>query len=469
MVKVYIDWNVMSGMKNGHFPELCQIIEKSNNLLLLYSTSHIGDILASYSEDESQKKIIEEDLKFITNLINDLCAFTYKDKMFIDYTSPKELLKERIESASLFDDFNIDSLFKSIEEDENLKGIFAPYIKLLKSFPLEDSFKEAFNQPESAEMMNRMFPGLKNEMTMDGYFKAFGKMYKDLNEKEDYKHLREDVQKIGINSGHFNQGKNPFELIDRASEKFGLSNFDSKQYFSKNKNVPEWFNEITDAYLKLDMYGYKSDKIKVTEKKKSTFKNTVEDAQHSAFASRCEFYITQDERNFKKTKAVFKELEIITYVLKPTEFVDFYRENLDYSGFDEHMENVIDIIKKGEGFQRVDYEESDDCILVHHSQKFIFDFFNRIMLPKGKNDSDTLFMLTKDNPSKLYYIVQNELEGMIKILVDRLGPDDNGNSYYQFDEIKEKEWPGRIWTFDSITIKLIRLNGWFQFYYFTNN
>ena len=57
MVKVYIDWNVMSGMKNGHFPELCKIIEKSNNLLLLYSTSHIGDILASYSEDENQKKL----------------------------------------------------------------------------------------------------------------------------------------------------------------------------------------------------------------------------------------------------------------------------------------------------------------------------------------------------------------------------------------------------------------------------
>ena len=101
----------MSGMKNGHFPELCKIIEKSNNLLLLYSTSHIGDIFSSYSEDENQKKIIEEDLEFITKLTNDLCAFTYKDKMFIDYTSPKELLKERIESASLFDDFSIDILF----------------------------------------------------------------------------------------------------------------------------------------------------------------------------------------------------------------------------------------------------------------------------------------------------------------------------------------------------------------------
>ena len=91
------------------------------------------------------------------------------------------------------------------------------------------------------------------------------------------------------------------------------------------------------------------------------------------------------------------------------------------------------------------------------------------MLPIGKNDSDTLFVLSKDHPSKLYYTVQNELKGMIKILVDQLGADDSGNLYYQFDEIKEKEWPGRIWTFDSITIKLTRLNGWFQLYYFTNS
>jgi len=46
MIKVYLDWNIMSGMKNNHFQELHNIILNRDKFLLLYSTSHIGDIFA---------------------------------------------------------------------------------------------------------------------------------------------------------------------------------------------------------------------------------------------------------------------------------------------------------------------------------------------------------------------------------------------------------------------------------------
>ena len=45
------------------------------------------------------------------------------------------------------------------------------------------------------------------------------------------------------------------------------------QYFDKTKNAPEWFNDITNEYVKLDMHGFKADKVKVTDKEKNTFKN----------------------------------------------------------------------------------------------------------------------------------------------------------------------------------------------------
>lgn len=469
MVKVYIDWNVMSGMKSNRYPELNSIVKDNKNLLLLYSTSHIGDIYASYSENEDQKKIIEEDLDFISSLTNNLCAFIFKDKLIFDYHSPNELLEERIESSQLFKDFSIDSLFESCEGDGEISKLVTPFKDLLSSFSLEDGFKEAFNNPESTETMNKMFPGLKDDMTMSGFFKAFGKMYNNLNNTEDYKYLRDTVQKIGVNSGHFNEGKNPFDIIDSAYQKFGINDFNSSQYFVNNKNAPLWFNEITNEYLKLDMHGYKADKIKVTQKKKQTFSNTTEDSSHSAFASRCEFYITHDDRNYKKTKAVFKQLEIGTYVFKPDEFINFYKWNLDYEGFDQHFNNIVEIIKKGEGFHKIEYKDKEDFILVHYSEKFMFNFFNKVMLPQGNDDSDTLFILSKDHPAKTFYTVQNELDGMIKILVDKLGVDDNGNSYYQFDEIKNEEWVGRIWSLNGSIVKLTRLNGWFQLYYFLDD
>ena len=91
-------------------------------------------------------------------------------------------------------------------------------------------------------------------------------MFHNMNETEDYKDLRNMVQQIGVNSGHFNENKNPFEIIDNAYKKTGVENFNVDQYFDKTKNAPEWFNDITNEYVKLDMHGFKADKVKVTDK-----------------------------------------------------------------------------------------------------------------------------------------------------------------------------------------------------------
>lgn len=48
MIKVYLDWNVMSGMKNNHFQKLNDVILNKDKFLLLYSTSHIGDIFPAH-------------------------------------------------------------------------------------------------------------------------------------------------------------------------------------------------------------------------------------------------------------------------------------------------------------------------------------------------------------------------------------------------------------------------------------
>ena len=46
-------------------------------------------------------------------------------------------------------------------------------INLLKSISLEEPFKQAFENPESAKQMEQMFPGLKDNLTMEGFFKSF--------------------------------------------------------------------------------------------------------------------------------------------------------------------------------------------------------------------------------------------------------------------------------------------------------
>lgn len=467
MIKVYLDWNVMSGMKNNHFQELNDIILNKDKFLLLYSTSHIGDIFASIKDhSEQEQKIIREDLDYITHLTDDLCLVNNSKEVVLSSYQPGELLDDRIREAPLFEDFSIDNLFKSIEGDDALNGMVNSLKNLIVSIPLEDAFKEAFENPESAVMLDKMFPGLKEDKTMNGFFKSFGKMFHNLNEKEDYKDLRNIVQQVGVNSGHFNENKNPFEVIDNAYKKTGIENFNVAKYFDKTKNAPEWFNDITNEYVKLDIHGFKADKVKVTDKEKNTFKNTTEDASHSAFASRCEFYITNDDKNYQKTKAVFQKLGVYTIVLKPNEFMEYYNSFLVINNFDDHFRGVIDEMQKVENFQEQRYESGESFGWVNYTSHYFFNFFNKIMIPKPEIN-DAMFILGKESPSKSYIISHQELEAMLRLFTDKLGIDANGKSYYESGEINNEEnWIGRSWETNIGQINIKRLNGWFQMYFF---
>ena len=467
MIKVYLDWNVMSGMKNNHFPVLNDIIINKEKFLLLYSTSHIGDIFASIkNHSDEEQKLIKEDLDYITSLTDDLCLVNNSKEVSLSRYEPGELLDDRIREAPIFSDFSLDNLFSSFDEDDSMNGIVSSLKNMLLSMPLDSAFKEVLNNPESAEMLDKMFPGLKDNPTMEGFFKSFGKMFQNLNEKEDYKDLRAMVQQIGVNNGHFNENKNPFEVIDKAYEKKGLEKFDVDKYFDKTKNAPAWFNDITNEYVLLDMHGFKADKVKVTEKEKNTFKNTTEDASHAAFASKCEFYVTSDDKNYHKTKAVYQKLNIHTIVLKPNEFIDYYNSFLNIHSFDEHFKLIIELMKSGENFQDKFYKNNEQFGWVSYTPQYFFNFFNRIMVPKPSDDN-ALFILGKDNPSDNYMIAQEEIEATIKMFSDKLSIDKYGKSNYEVEEIKDNEdWIGRSWETNVGLIEIKRINGWFQMYFY---
>lgn len=470
MIKVYLDWNVMSGMKNNHFPELTDIIINKEKFLLLYSTSHIGDIFASIkNHSEEEQKLIQEDLDYITKLTDDLCLVNNSKEVTLNAYEPGELLDDRIREAPLFEDLSLDNLFSSIDADNQMFGIVNSMKNMIASIPLDLAFKEAFENPESAEMLNKMFPGLKEDQTMNGFFKSFSKMFHNMNETEDYKDLRNMVQQIGVNSGHFNENKNPFEVIDNAYNKIGVENSNFDKYFDKTKNAPEWFNDITNEYVKLDMHGFKADKVKVTDKEKNTFKNTTEDASHSAFASRCEFYITNDDKNYHKTKAVFQKLGVYTIVLKPNEFIQYYNSFLNVNNFDDHFRSIIYEMKRVENFQEQRYESGESFGWVNFTSQYFFNFFNKILIPNPEVN-EGLFILGKESPSKSYIISQREIEAMLKLFADKLGLDINGKSYYEVGEINNNDdWSGRTWEANIGQIIIKRLNGWFQMYFFPPN
>ena len=144
MIKAYFDWNVMAQMKNGLHKELLEIVFNNGKLFIPYSTSHIGDIFASFKENNEQAELINKDLEFISKLTKNTFLFNTGTDVIIDFAHPKDYYDQKVEEKDHFKDLSIDGLFRHFEEDELTRDLVKPYLNLLKNIPLDSVFKDAF-------------------------------------------------------------------------------------------------------------------------------------------------------------------------------------------------------------------------------------------------------------------------------------------------------------------------------------
>jgi hypothetical protein len=459
MIKTYFDWNVLSQIKNGDHTELKEIILDNEKLFIPFSTSHIGDIFSSFKETSTQKEYIESDLNFISELTKNKCLMNTGKDVILDFYPPKELFDQRIEEKDLFNDLSLDGLMNIFEQDDLTKSIGKSLINLLKSIPLDESLKQAFENPESAEQMNKMFPGLKENPTMEGFFKSFSQMNLNLNESDGYQELRKTVQGgMGINRDKIFDSKNPYKIIDDKYKKIGTN---PNQFIDNSKNAPEWFNEITNEYLLLDMHGYQEDKVNIKKGRKETFKNTTEDAFHAAFASTCNFYIINDNKSYKKTKLIYEKLGINTIVFKPSEFVEYYQKYLDIKEVVLNFRIPFEIIKTAEFYEEV---METATLRTYYVPFFFFGFFNKIMVLIPNDGSETLILLSQNGPSN-HRVYSMEIQHLYKQLCEILGDDIENLGQIKDEEFKKDVWVGRKWKLDEITFRLTRPNGHFQLYF----
>lgn len=467
-MKLYIDWNVLNGIKNGRFKELEQIIRQPEKFVIIYSTSHISDIASSYS-DEKENPNIESDLDFLAELTDSLCVFNNGKDIVIQQNDPFYLFENEIENKNLIDDFSFNSIFNILDDDNENAELVTPLKTMLQSLPVDGLFKEAFENPESSELMNSMFPGLKDNPTFEGLFNAMGNMLENLNEQEGYKDLKTPFKHLNINKGKLTSpDNNPFDILNEAYKKMGIEESPlEKDYYEKGKNAPVWFDDITSSYISLDMHGFHSDEVKVNEKKKMTFKNTTQDSFHTAFATTCDIYITNDKKNYQKAKAIFNKYNISTYIFKPDDFLTFYRENLEKVDFNTSWSKFIDVTKSGNFYDVSDKNNPDDLNQIHISAFNYFGYFNRIHLFNSDVDKHSFnVMFGKELPSNCLGVFYKEIKQMIKIIVDHLGTDSNDKGYFDESEIDEdNHWDGRIWDFDKFQYKLVQDKRYFQFYY----
>lgn len=447
-------------MKNGKHTELKELVLNNENLLIPFSTSHINDISSSFKKTPKQQEYINSDLEFISSITNEYCLFNNGKGIVLDHYPPKELFEQNISDKNTLNDISIDGLLKNFEDDELTKSLIKPMFDLLKSIPIEESFKQAFETPESSEVMEKMFPGLKENPTIDGFFKSFSKMNFNLNELDGYKDLRKTVQSgTGINRDKIFDTENPFEFIQKTYDKLG---FNPENFYPEYKNAPKWFDNITNTYLKLDMHGYQEDTVNIKKGRKETFKNTTDDAFHAAFASTCNIYVVNDNRSYKKTKKVFEELKINTRVFKPNEFLDFYKRFLDYNNPIIDLRIMQDILNS-----EIFYESKteDGIYKTYYFPYFLFGFFNKIIcfFPTDESDESSTF-LSQDKPTN-WFIIPKEIETLVKRLLIYFGTDLNNQGEFKPDEYNNEKWDGRKWKFKNLILRLQAIKGFVQLYW----
>ncbi|WP_141878134.1 hypothetical protein [Gramella sp. Hel_I_59] len=460
MIKIYLDWNVLSQMKNGQHTELKEILENDNLFLKFYSTSHITDIYSSFKETDEQRKLIDSDLDFISQITKNKCLYNSTDGKVIagDY-DPKELFQERVEQKDLFNDISIDGLSELFNSSEVGKELGIPIMESLKNIPLDPSFKEAFEKPESKEMMNRLFPGLKDNLTMEGWFNYFNKMLKGLNDGEDYKELRNIIQEsTNLNRDKIFNSSDPYSFLDNHYKKFGG---ERKTPSLESKHSPEWFNEISNEYVQLDMHGYQEDRVKINKGRKETFQNTTEDSFHAAFASTCDFYLLNDKKAFNKTSKVYDELKINTWVQKPKEFIDHYNKFLSSRDYKLHLQIFMDLISSN---NFIEQKTDSGLFYTMYPPIYLFDFFNKITRFEGV-DGAKLTYLSQNKPTN-YFVTFLEIKNLVQRLEEFFGLDNDGSGELTKDEFYKEEWKKRVWSInESLSLRFQANNYHAQLYF----
>jgi len=462
MITIYLDWSVMAQMKNGLLPDLVKVLQ-AERFLIPYSTSHIGDILSGYNKDSKQKSYTDSDFEFITDISRNYCLANDSKKINLTISDPKELLNKRVDEVDILKDFSLDKITEILDGDERTKELGKIWVDLLKSIPLDKAFTDAFNNPESSKHMEVLFPGLKDNPTIEGYFKSFGEMINRMNGNEDYKELRKVTQSgLGINRDEIFNSSDPYSLIKKTYDKF---KFHPKSFFQKDKYGPEWFNEISNEYIRLDMHGYQEDRVKTGKGRKETFKNTTEDAFHAAFASTCNFYIVSDNRAYHKTLMVYEQLKLNTLVFKPHEFQNHYKDFLFERAENIHVEIPIKYLEIG------DFKESaieDGILRTCHLPYFVFDFFNKMYVFYNKTGRITSIMLGQLGPSNKKITYYFEIQKLSPKLFKAFGQDVERLGEIKTEELEQVDWVGRKWNFGRISFRFIRLSGHYQLYYDVN-
>jgi hypothetical protein len=458
--RIYFDKQIFSHLFKGEKAEYIRLLNCLNQnkemFLFCYSHGHLLDL----KNDKTDIKYRE--LDFIETLVKDnYLSFHAIDKRTSCYLAkPLEAFRdieeddEPISFKNLFDDIDLSSATDEQRKLlENAKDLFY-------NQKLDFGFSQIVDLPDDISApLKKVLPIGVSSMTLMEWTEHFMSMLTSMEEdKTTYKGLRNVVDKY-INNGKFSIEYDEIDFNDDLKNSVLQKSF--IEYVNSNLN-PKGDKEITDydfytnAYFTLDLLGISKEPSKSVK-----FNNVMNDGYHSYYGAFCDYVVFDDQGFLKKTKVMYKLLDIKTEVMHIDDFIPFFsllskQTEISPNAF---FDLLINDLKNGiviNSKQSIKFNRHTTTIKPFH--KYL-GYFN--LIDSMQEDNQDYIYLYRKTKNYSYFNFFREYEGIINKAIRLFGVDYNNKSEFDWDieiqEIKEGKWKGRFWDFGKLTV-LIEIN-----------
>lgn len=307
-----------------------------------------------------------------------------------------------------------------------------------------------------SEPLKKILPIGLNPMSLMEWTEHFMGTLKSMEEdKTVYKGLRNVVDKH-INNGKYTVEYDKIEFNDDLKNSVLQKSF--IEYVNKNLN-PNGDKEITDydfytnAYFTLDLLGISKEPSKSVK-----FRNVLNDGFHSYYGAFCDYIVSDDNGFLKKTKALYKLLNIETKVFHIDEFINHYYllSNPFEPDVNSFFQLLINDLKNGlviDSKNSLKYNRTTKVIKPFHNY---LGYFNRI--DSMTEDNKDYILLRRETKHYSYFSFFREYEGLVNNAFKLFGYDTDYKGEFvwnkEVQEIQSQKWNGRFWDMGTLTIHL---------------
>ncbi|ELY2855233.1 hypothetical protein SMC92_002269 [Cronobacter dublinensis] len=280
MIYIYLDHNVYCAYikKENAFPLFSEKIDSidKNKYIFPYSPAHIEEI----AEITTANKSLEEKIEFIAKLLHGISFLSGGKEIFPNLAGPTTIITESPLSC-----------FQRVYETLDMTNIAKENERQIYAFKTKGTYENYFK-----------------EKSLIQYDKNF--IHDNMRKKHriDLAQIRELSEKELMNSGPV---LSLFDEFCRQRENQLSLNEDFRN-FRHDHNLVE---RKIDCYFRfLEIVGYYTEPYK-------KHVSRMHDVTHAIYATRADFFITNDNNFYKKIKATYEFFKIPTLILNVEEFI----------------------------------------------------------------------------------------------------------------------------------------------------